>query len=42
MRAMMISDTSNGVGVNVRLAGHGLSIYGNQGIYNFIPVAAQQ
>ena len=32
MRAMMISDTSNGVGVNVRLAGHSLSIYGNQGI----------
>ena len=27
---MMISDTSNGVGVNVRMAGHGLSIYRNQ------------
>ena len=35
MRAtMLLSATSNGVGVNVRLVGYGLSISRYQGIYN--------
>jgi hypothetical protein len=34
MRAMMLlSATSNGVGVNVRLVGYGLSVSRYQGIY---------
>ena len=33
---MLLSATSNGVGVNVRLVGYGLSISRYQGIYNRI------
>ena len=34
MRAtMLLSATSNGVGVNVRLGGYGLSVFKFQGIY---------
>ena len=37
MRAtMLLSATSNGVGVNVRLVGYGLSVSRYQGIYNSI------
>jgi hypothetical protein len=31
---MLLSATSNGVGVNVRLVGYGLSVSRYQGIYN--------
>jgi hypothetical protein len=31
---MLLTTTSNGVGVNVRLVGYGLSVSGYQGIYN--------
>ena len=40
MRAtMLLSATSNGVGVNVRLVGYGLSISIYQGIYNLFRVS---
>jgi hypothetical protein len=31
--AMLLATTSNGVGMNVRLVGYGLSVSGYQGIY---------
>ena len=40
MAAMLLATTPNGVGVNVRLVGYGLSTSGNQGIYS--PVAAKK